>query len=217
MDDAKDRFGEKMKLVERAREDTYFARKDREAIEKLRVQLAAAQGSQEQQMVGMIDQALEDQRQLKAGVEAKVRRILVPLDFSDCASDALGYAAMMAKQFEATVILVHVIDTQGLAGGFSLSVEERDQALEAVGGKLLSDAAATLENAGIEVIQQVRKGAPYQAILDAAEEHGADLIIMGTNGRTGLERLVLGSVAEKIVQTSQRPVLTVHAAVSSGQ
>lgn len=212
MDDGKDRFGEKMKLVERAKENRYFAEKDREAIEKLRAQLARAEGSQDQQMVDMIDRALGDEEGLQRRVKTGVRRILVPVDFSDCSRDALEYAAMMAKQFKAEVILVHVIESQGLTGGFSLSVEERDQALEAVGGKLLADAAATLEGDGIEVAREVRQGVPYQEILKGAEEHRADLIVMGTNGRTGLERLVLGSVAERIVQMGKCPVLTIHAA-----
>jgi nucleotide-binding universal stress UspA family protein len=212
MDDGKDRFGDKMKLVERAKENTYFAEKDREALQKLRAQLAEAQGTQDQQMVGMIDQALAQEKGPGEGVGASVHRILVPLDFSDCSSDALRYATMMAKQFKAKVVLVHVIDTQGLTGGFSLSVGERDRALDVVGGKLLADAAMPLEHDGIGVTQEVRKGNPYQEILKSAEEHGADLIVMGTNGRTGLERLVVGSVAERLVQMAKCPVLTVHAA-----
>jgi len=211
MDDSKDRFGEKMKLVERAKENTYFAEKDREAIEKLRAQLAGARGTQDQQMVDMIDQALAEEKGAGRNAGPAVQRILVPLDFSDCSSDALQYATLMAKQFKAKVILLHVIDIKGLTGGFSLSVEERDHALEAVGGKLLSDAAASLEADGIGVAREVRKGVPPQEILKGAEEHGADLIVMGTAGRTGLERLVVGSVAERVVQMAKCPVLTVHA------
>lgn len=212
MDDGKDRFGEKMRLVERAKENRYFAEKDREAIEKLRAQLARAEGSQDQQMVDMIDRALADAEGPQRRVKTGVRRILVPVDFSDCSRDALEYAAMMAKQFKAEVVLLHVIESQGLTGGFSLSVEERDHALEAVGGKLLADAAATLEGDGIEVAREVRKGVPYQEILKGAADHRADLIVMGTNGRAGLERLVLGSVAERIVQMGKCPVLTIRAA-----
>jgi len=213
MEDSKDRFGEKMKLVERAKENTYFAEKDREAIEKLRAQLAEARGAQDQQMVDMIDQALGQEKPRPGrGPGAAVHRILVPVDFSDCSRDALQYATLMAKQFEAKVVLVHVIESQGLSGGFSLSVEERENAIEAVGSKLLADAAEPLEGDGISVAREVRRGVPYQEILKGAEEHGADLIVMGTNGRTGLERLVVGSVAERVVQMAKCPVLTVHAA-----
>ena len=211
MDDGKDRFGDKMRLVERAKENTYFAAKDREAIDKLREQLVAAQGAQDQQMVGFIDQALDDGRAGATRPSANVlmRRILVPMDFSDCSTGAFEYAAAIAKQFKAQVILVHVIESQGLAGGFTLSVEERDQALEAVGKKLLDDAAKPLEAAGLVVTREVRKGVPYQEILNGAEANDADLIVMGTNGRTGLERLVLGSVAERVVRLGKCPVLTI--------
>lgn len=210
MEDGKDRFGDKMRLVERAKENTYFAAKDREAIEKLRQQLAAAQGAHDQQMVEIIDQALAEGDTVRRESKAAVHRILVPMDFSDCAGDALEYATLMATQFKAKVILVHVIEAQGLTGGFTLSVHERDHALEAVGGKLLADAAAPLEASGVGVTKEVRKGVPYEEILKGAEEHAADLIVMGTNGRTGLERLVLGSVAEKVVRLGKCPVLTIH-------
>jgi nucleotide-binding universal stress UspA family protein len=210
MDDGKDRFGDKMRLVERAKENTYFAAKDREAIEKLRAQLAAAQDIHDQQMVDIIDQALAEGKEAKRDAKVTVHRILVPMDFSDCAGDALDYATMMATQFKAKVILVHVIEAQGLTGGFTLSVQERDQALEAVAGKLLADTAASLEAGGVGVTREVRKGVSYEQILKGAEEHNADLIVMGTNGRTGLERLVLGSVAEKVVRLAKCAVLTVH-------
>jgi len=210
MDDGKDRFGDKMRLVERAKEDTYFAAKDRDAIEKLRTQLAKGEGIHDQQMVGIIDQALAEGKEAKPGDKAMVHRILVPMDFSDCASEVLEYATMMATQFKAKVILLHVIESQGLTGGFTLSVQERDQALEAVGRKLMEDAAGPLEASGVGVTREVRKGVPYQEILKGAEEHAADLIVMGTNGRTGLEHLVLGSVAERVVRLGKCPVLTIH-------
>lgn len=213
MDDGKDRFGDKMRLVERAKENTYFAAKDREAIEKLRAHLAAAQGVHDQQMVEIIDHALAEGKDAKRGAKATVHRILVPMDFSDCSDGALEYVAMMATQFKARVILIHVIEAQGLTGDFTLNVQERDQALEAVGRKLMDDAAAPLEASGVEVSQEVRKGVAYQEILKGAEEHAADLIVMGTNGRTGIERMVLGSVAEKVVRLGTCPVLTIHPAV----
>ena len=92
MDEGKDRFGEKMKLVERAKENIYFAEKDREAIEKLRAQLAEAQSSENQHMVELIDRALDSKGDTHAHEKVRVRTILVPMDFSDCSSLALDHA-----------------------------------------------------------------------------------------------------------------------------
>jgi nucleotide-binding universal stress UspA family protein len=145
------------------------------------------------------------------------RTILVPHDFSSSANHAAALARDVAKQFGARLVLLHVaevpagigIDTAVVPEGGAAPISLRDYAT-ASANEHLADLAARLEKDGLVVTTQVAVGRPVDEILRAAAEEKADLIAMGTHGRTGLRHLVTGSVTERVVRTSPVPVLTVR-------
>lgn len=139
-----------------------------------------------------------------------IRKILVPTDFSACSEQAARYAAMIAQAFKARVLLVHVVEplTYGMSEAFNVS--DHFVTLKAIAGSLLEEAHRRLAKRGIPVEADLLTGVPYREILQKSRRAGADLIVMGTHGRTGVEHFLLGSVAEKVVRLSSCPVVTVR-------
>jgi nucleotide-binding universal stress UspA family protein len=141
----------------------------------------------------------------------KLKKILCPIDFSDDALAALDYAADFARQNDGQLILLHVVDNPvadlyGPSGqNFYAEVEH---ALAKSKEMLL--AAASTHAAGLPCETIVKRGNPYEEILDFATAQSADMIVMSTHGRTGPQRLVIGSVTEKVVRTAPCPVFTVR-------
>ncbi len=136
---------------------------------------------------------------------ASINRLLVPVDFSHDARYAAEYAQAIAQRFGAEIVLLHVSAALAFVPGSLLEVRETAadrQALEA-----LADA---LRAAGVRVRTRLRPGVPADEIVRAAADEGADLIVMGTTGRTGLAHVLLGSVAERVVRRATCPVLTVR-------
>ena len=129
--------------------------------------------------------------------------ILVPTDGSDHAKRALAHGAELARRYGGTLHLLQVVDVIRL-GRVSAVPEERDAATET-----LEELEDEFGGEGLDVHTTVAEGAPDEEILEYADEHNVDSIVMGTHGRTGLRRHVLGSVAEKVVRLSDVPVLTV--------
>jgi nucleotide-binding universal stress UspA family protein len=140
-----------------------------------------------------------------------VKKILFPTDFSVCAERAFGHAAYLAAQYEAELHLLHVIETHGdeaqhLLEAAVISEEDIAEQLHVAG--VLRQQPAEQE---VRIIQVQRHGASASAvILDYAEEQGMDLIVMGTQGRRGVDRILAGSVAEEVVRLSPCPVFTVR-------
>lgn len=147
------------------------------------------------------------------------KKILVPHDLSECAAHALEVAATEARAHAAHLVLLHVVEMMpqfgrdstmmirpGTTQQMSVTAYHRE-----TGEAALAPFAAALRASGLEVTVDVRMGVPVEEILACASERGADVIVMGTHGRTGLRRMIAGSVAEKIVRTSHVPVLTVRA------
>jgi type II secretory ATPase GspE/PulE/Tfp pilus assembly ATPase PilB-like protein len=124
-------------------------------------------------------------------------KILVPTDFSPHGEAALVHACQLAESSGAELHLVHVV-----AG--ELSLDKRRETLEKLARAL--DPHQELE---LEVRREALGGVPYRRIVEYADEHNVDLIVMGTHGRTGLAHFALGSVAERVLRTSSRPVLVV--------
>lgn len=145
------------------------------------------------------------------------KTILVPHDFSSCANHAAAMARDVAKSHGARLILLHVADLPlGLDEDAIVVPREgagpiraRDLAL---GGarEHLDDLAARLRKDGVDVTPVVVIGDVVDEILGTARREAADLIVMGTHGRTGLSRLVVGSVTEKVVRQAPVPVLTLR-------
>jgi nucleotide-binding universal stress UspA family protein len=137
--------------------------------------------------------------------------ILLPTDGSSGAAAAIEPTGALASETDATVHLVSVVDTRslGIDVGSTVIVDE----LESVATDAVENAADRLSGMGVEAVETaVSHGIPYHAILDAIEDSDADLVVIGTHGRTGIDRYLLGSVAEKLVRTSPVPVMTVRAA-----
>ena len=144
-----------------------------------------------------------------------IDRILVPTDFSTTADAALDYARVLAVRFGAELRLLHVLEDQYLGGVSSGEVyipEPSDlrAALTKEADALLAKRVDPLRDANLRVNASVVVGRSFRAIVDHASAYGADLIVMGTHGRTGIQHLLLGSVAERIVRTATCPVLTVR-------
>ncbi|WP_115865019.1 universal stress protein [Halorussus litoreus] len=135
--------------------------------------------------------------------------ILVPSDGSRGADRAFEQALDLADTYDAQLHLLHVIDVSGDAGEFRpVTVVEE---LRERGEELTGDLAERAADVGVEARSDVIRGLPHRTILDYVDDHDVDLVVMGTHGRTGLQRYVLGSVAEKVVRLSDAPVLTVRA------
>jgi nucleotide-binding universal stress UspA family protein len=143
----------------------------------------------------------------------RVDRILVPIDFSDHARVVLEWAAHLAEEHQSTVVLLHAyhlpVEFQQYEGAYlppdywAGVKTEAEQSLRRYQGEL--------EQRGIEVEGVVREGYAATAIVDEAASQKADLIVIGTHGLSGLKHMLLGSIAERVVQKSPCPVLTVKA------
>ena len=137
--------------------------------------------------------------------------ILVPTDFSETAEKALDYAVVLAAKLDARIHLLHVI------GIPALGVPELGVAMtSSMIGTLVADAQVALDQLVARRRDKVpfgptlqRTGDARDMILQAAKEVGADLIVIGTHGRRGLSRMLLGSVTDAIVRMAPCPVLTV--------
>ncbi|MGQ0635184.1 MAG: universal stress protein [Planctomycetaceae bacterium] len=143
----------------------------------------------------------------------RLKRILFPTDFSTNAKCAQDYACELARQFQAELHVLYVLQDVSLVmpePGLmmtipALNVEEMKQsALRAL--KTVPDSQWPAE----KVVRTTRMGAPFVEIVRYAAENAIDLIVMGTHGRSGLPHVLLGSVAEKVVRKAGCPVLTVR-------
>jgi nucleotide-binding universal stress UspA family protein len=146
-----------------------------------------------------------------------IRHILVPHDFGDPSAAALTYAEHLARALGARITLLHVVEDPAEGGDDAAElVHQLAPALREHVSEVLLDALETVASrargGGVAVAAKVRVGRPWCEIDAEAAEGGFDLIVMGTHGRHGLARGLLGSVAEKVVRTAPCPVLTVHAA-----
>jgi nucleotide-binding universal stress UspA family protein len=145
------------------------------------------------------------------------KRILVPTDFSLYADNAVRHAIDMARQYHATVFLLHVIDNhvQQCAIDYCLSdavmqgIEQESMATS--DGKLQQQISRVSGKAAdVEIIPYMKRGVPYDEILKEQEEKNIDLIVIASHGRTGIRRILIGSVAEKITRSARCPVMLVR-------
>ncbi|MFW6435526.1 MAG: universal stress protein [Halovenus sp.] len=140
-------------------------------------------------------------------------RILVPTDGSKGTTRSLQHAASIARDNDATVHALYVVDQRLYRAASKDTKDEVIASLEEEGEHALDDATTRLEEHGVEVVTVSREGIPYKSILAYAEEEGMDLIVMGTHGRTGRDRIAtLGSVTERVVKNADVPVLVVDIA-----
>ena len=142
-----------------------------------------------------------------------ITHILVPTDFSTDANAAFNYALGLARKFDAPVHLLHVVEDPVAAGVWSSEIYTAEVAGLQV--NLVRDAEErlrrTVPNDAGMVSTEVRSGSAARQIIETARDRSADLIVMGTRGRTGMAHVIMGSVAERVVRLAPCPVLTLRA------
>lgn len=143
-------------------------------------------------------------------MDPPIRRILTASDFSDHSERATAYAAALARQLRVDLLLLHVVEPT-LYGSPFMTAPVADMAVEfqKIARSTLETAANLIRQAGTNVEVLVETGAPWHEIIEVAKRHQANLIVIGTHGRHGLSRALIGSIAEKIVRWSPIPVLAV--------
>lgn len=142
-----------------------------------------------------------------------IKKILVPIDFSDFSKNALRYAIQFAENFQAKVYIVYVIEPMVYPSDFSLGqvaipnveYDMQDRAKSELDNLIKNEITTSLET---EII--IRAGKPFVEIIDVAAEKDIDLIIIATHGLTGVEHLLFGSTAEKVVRKAPCPVLSIR-------
>ena len=182
--DEKDRYGDKLRQIGRAREDQWAAQRDRELLAKLRRKHEERTATQRQ------------------GAKKIFNHVLCPIDFEVGSTNALDLAGQMASQIGAELYLLHVCSTVTIPISDRVKVEKAArQKLEAIAVRRLHDIRPQL---------LVTTGDAAERVTSIQSGLGADLIVMGTHGRTGVAHLLLGSVAERVVRKATCPVLTVR-------
>jgi universal stress protein A len=143
----------------------------------------------------------------------QLARILLPTDFSEFSSEATKYACALAEQFDAELHLLHVLEIhQSTTPDFAmgLALPSRTKESRKAAEKALENVLDSKWAEGRKVVKAILEGTPFLEIIRCAKEHGIDLIVMGTHGRSGLVHVLIGSVAEKVVRKAPCPVLTVR-------
>ena len=142
------------------------------------------------------------------------KHILVPVDGSDTSLQAVAKAAGLAKAFGSEVTAVYVLDPYpftGVGADFAYGQAQYLSAATAEANTALEAVKKQMDEAGVAVKTMVGEGhAVHEGIVRVGDSVGADLIVMGSHGRRGLEKLVLGSVAQRVLQTAHAPVLVVR-------
>jgi nucleotide-binding universal stress UspA family protein len=141
------------------------------------------------------------------------QRILVPVDFSEHSNRAIDVAIDLAKKFDGRIHLIHAYPIHPLLlGPYDIQVPvDFERQFRQAADKQMAACAERVRKAGLPVETACTPDSPSEAILRSAEKIGADLIVMGTRGLTGLKHVVLGSVAERTLRLAPCPVLTVKA------
>ena len=145
-----------------------------------------------------------------------VKTILFPTDFSHTGDAALALAASLARDSNARLLIVHVAEPPAVYGGGEMyygTMEPDTETLKAMLNEIAPEGTGAEESgtqSQLTVERRLITGDPAHALIRLAEEEAADLIVMGTHGRTGLMRALMGSVAETVVRRAPCPVLTLR-------
>ena len=142
----------------------------------------------------------------------KLKKILCPIDFSACSTYALTYAIDLSLKDHASLYLIHVIETYiGDIGDILKQIDLLldDNQTDSLKMRLINLIPAEIRT-NISIDTLVVKGTPFVEIIKAAKDNQVDLIVMGTHGKTGLDYILIGSVAERVIQRSPCPVLSIR-------
>jgi nucleotide-binding universal stress UspA family protein len=140
----------------------------------------------------------------------KIEKILVPTDGSAYSNRAAEYAIGIAKTHDAQVMITYVVD-EVVIDQFSKPAEREvvEAELKSDGQHFIHYALGLAEKEGIKATSMLVKGRPFEQIVNLAKSFNVDLIVMGTYGRRGAERILIGSVAERVIEYSPCPVLVI--------
>jgi universal stress protein A len=148
------------------------------------------------------------------GIMSNIKRILVPTDFSTTSDLAVDYAIDLAKRYDGSLHLLHVVEDTYLAhaypDGYFAELPGIYAKLRAEADQRLRERCARCAVEAVPVTGQIADGRPARVIVETATAMATDLIAMGTQGRSGVAHFIMGSVAERVVRTAPCPVLTVR-------
>ena len=143
----------------------------------------------------------------------EIKSILFPTDFSEGSAEALKYAVEFANRYGAKLYVLHVIYDVAKASGWYVPHVSMDAIYKDIqeGARKELDNFGVNELGGLKNIERiVQTGVPYQEIMNCAVKNKVDMIIIGTHGRTGIDRILFGSTAAQVVRNAPCPVLTVR-------
>ena len=146
-------------------------------------------------------------------MEPEIKKVLVPIDFSDYSKSALKYAVNFVKQFNAELILIYVVEPVIYPPDFSMgqiAIPSVDLEMDKRAVEELTKLAQKEIPHEVKVYSVVKTGKPFIEIIETAAEENVDLIIIATHGHTGVEHILFGSTAEKVVRKAPCPVLTLR-------
>ena len=143
-----------------------------------------------------------------------IKHILAPTDFSETSELALAAAVELARTFRARLTLLHVwsVPNMGYAEGLNWPLGAMEQAAQVA----LDEVQARARTMHVETDSALQIGAEWERIIEMTQARGIDLVVMGTHGRRGVARILLGSVAERVVRLSPVPVLTIRGPLQIG-
>lgn len=146
-------------------------------------------------------------------MEPNIKKVLVPIDFSDYSKSSLRYAANFAKHFNASIVIIYVIEPIVYPPDFSMG----QIAIPAPGLEMDKRAHEELNKLSekeippdVSIKKIIKTGKPFVEIIETAAEEDVDLIIISTHGHSGVEHILFGSTAEKVVRKAPCPVLTLR-------
>jgi nucleotide-binding universal stress UspA family protein len=145
----------------------------------------------------------------------QIKTILFPTDFSNGARAAMDHAISLAKDYQAKLILLYVIQDISIAEWYipsTISAGELIEDMQKSAWQEMDKWIAEVSKQVKDVEKMVVRGVPFVEIIKTAKERNADLIVIGTHGRTGIDHMLFGSTAEKVVRKAACPVLTVRIA-----
>lgn len=146
-------------------------------------------------------------------------KILHPTDFSECATQAEAVAVDLVRRLDGEIVLFQALVETALYGEGFLDLQQVEKIYDAQrqwATETLAERAARLRESGIKASWRVEAGVPFEEIVRIAGEERADMIVMGTHGRSGLSRVLLGSVADRVLRLAPCPVLTVRQTEPAG-
>ena len=143
---------------------------------------------------------------------ASFRRILVATDFTETSNRAIDAALELASRLGASLTVMHVyeIPVVGVPDGALIATPELAARITDAARSALDQTLKRLEGQGVRVEGILREGVAWEEIEHVGDQMQADVIVIGTHGRRGIARALLGSVAENVIRTTYRPVLTIH-------